>query len=301
MEIWKLQHEKYKNSMNDKKIISELEQLCKFSFEMEDEFCVSISFYKDDDAFGSTIRRHPLKQYIVDSISKMPNLKSVNLRKSKINRVPKFVSKKLEYLDLSCNNIHSISEADLDQPQLQFLNLGANQLSQLPNLSNLPLVTLKLHKNPLVKLPLIPNTIKSLNLYLNYKFDNIPDQVFDLSALQVFSFGVTKMNTLPSLYCFSDLRWLAMTVNEFEFLPDDICSLSKLEGLVLAKNKISKLPQFIGNMTNLKVLSLYENNLTNLPESFFDLNLKKLNLDKNCIFNKEKVKSVFSDIEFFRI
>lgn len=286
--------------MSDRKIISELEQLCKFSFEMEGDFCVEISFHEDDNAFGSTIRRHPLKQHIVDSVSKMPKLRNVNLRKSKIGRVPKFVSKELEYLDLSCNDITSILETDLNQPRLQFLNLGANQLSKLPDLSSLPLVTLKVHKNPLVELPPIPGTIESLNLYLNHKFDHIPDQVFDLNLLQVFSFGVTKMSVFPSFSCFPDLRWLTMTVNQFEFLPDDICSLSKLEGLVLAKNRISRLPQSIGDMTGLRVLTLYENNLTDLPESFFDLNLRKLNLANNRILD-DKVRSVFSNIEFFRI
>ncbi len=85
-------------------------------------------------------------------------------------------------------------------------------------------------------------------------------------------------------------------------LPDDICSLGRLEGLVLAKNRISRLPENIGGM-NLKVLSLYSNNLSELPESFFDLKLEKLNLAGNRLADKDRdrVLEAFGQIGFIRV
>ena len=76
--------------MNDTKVIEGLSRICRFRHTMEDGFCRSISFHDDQECFGSTIRRHPLKCGIVDLVSRMPRLKEINLRKSKLGSVPDF-------------------------------------------------------------------------------------------------------------------------------------------------------------------------------------------------------------------
>jgi Leucine-rich repeat (LRR) protein len=99
-----------------------------------------------------------------------------------------------------------------------------------------------------------------------------------------------------------NLRWLTLTVNQIEAVPDDICSLNKLEGLWLAKNRLKKLPERIGDM-NLKDLTLYSNEIVRLPDSFFNLDLNKLNLSLNPIKEKyrKRVASVFNGIDFLKI
>ena len=285
--------------MEDKKTIENLKKICNFNYFMEDNYCVSISFHDEDYVFGGTIRKNDRKKEIIKTISKFEKLKILNLRKCKTDNLPEFTSRELEYVDLSCNNISDFPSWILKQPNINFLNLGANKLNKIPNLSNLPIETLKIHKNFITDIPETNNKIKTLNLYLN-PINEVPTSILKLNLLEVFSFGVTNAKKIPSLLSLSKLKWLILTVNNFELLPEDICELKKLEGLVLAKNKIKKLPKKIGDM-NIKYLTLYSNNLTKVPESFFNLKLNKLNLSKNPIFKKDKIIKTFENINFFRI
>lgn len=281
----------------DKKIINEIIKVCDFTYELKDGFCTSISFHNEDQ-FGSTIRRHPLKHKIVEIIAKFSKLKTLNLRKSKLGYIPKIVSQELEYLDISCNDIEMVPNWIADKP-LKFLNLGANKIKSLPDFSNIPLETLKIHKNiEIDKFPKINQKIKSLNLFLLPKINKIPENILDLKFLEVFSFGGTQMNYLPDLP--SKLRWLTITINNIEKLPKNFCSLSNLEGLWLAKNKLRFIPDQFGDLKNLRILTLYSNQLKSLPDSFFNLKLNKLNLQCNPLENKEKILSRFK-IDFFRI
>ncbi len=286
---------------SDKKIIKYLSNICQFHHVMEDDHCVEISFHDENYLFCGTLRKHPLKNEIINLVSKFQKLKYFNVRKCKIKNFPEMQSSSLEHIDISCNDIEIFPNWILNQSNLNFLNLGANKLTHVPDLSHLPIETLKLHKNAISMFPKIWSQTKSLNLYLNQMKD-IPNIVLDLNYLEVFSFGATDMKTLPSFSSLSNLRWITLTVNQIEFLPDDICSLSKLEGLQLAKNKLNKLPKRIGD-TNLKAITLYCNEISELPESFFNLNLNKLNLLHNPLIkkDKERVSEIFGEIDFIRI
>ena len=287
-------------SASDESIINELINMGgNFYYKMEEDRCVEVSFYDELSVFGGTIRKHPRKRQMIESVAKLPYLKHLNIRKCKIEKMPEMQSRSFEYLDLSCNGIEHVPAWVISQPHLKFLSLGANNLHSIPDLSGMPLETLKLHKNRITEMPKIGQKIKSLNLYLN-PMSNIPASIFDLLLLEIFSFGVTDVKTLPSLSSLPNLRWLTLTVNQFETLPDDICKLTKLEGLQLAKNKIKRLPHRIGEM-NLKALTLYSNDIEILPESFFDLKLNKLNLAMNPLKNKQRVFDAFNDIEFLRV
>lgn len=81
-------------------------------------------------------------------------------------------------------------------------------------------------------------------------------------------------------------------------LPDEICTLKKLESLVIFNQKLETLPINIGNLENLKILDLSLCFISKLPDSFCKLkNLEKLILsDHNLtaldsgIANFEKLK-----------
>lgn len=285
--------------MTDLQIINNLQQRCKFQYIMEGETCTSISFHDEDSIFGGTIRKNTDKHEIINLLARLENLKYLNLRKCKLGNLPKMSFSKLKYLDISCNDLESVPEWLLQNP-LKFLNLGANKLSQIPDLSGLPLEILKLHKNALRVLPSIGNQIKSLNLYLN-QMDEIPKVVENLLHLEVFSFGVSKIKSLFDFTKTPHLRWLTLTVNQLEVLPESICSLSKLEGLQLAKNKLKYLPDNIGAMKNLKALTLYSNQISELPESFYKLKLEKLNLSINKLIDNKRAFDTFKHIKFISI
>jgi Leucine-rich repeat (LRR) protein len=149
-------------------------------------------------------------------------------------------------------------------------------------------------------MPKVDKTIKSLNIFLS-GIDLFPTEILDLYLLEVLTFGVTRAKSVGGLASLPNLRWLTLTVNKIETLPDDICSLKKLEGLQLAKNHLMGLPDRIGELDKLKYLTLYSNRISQVPESFFDLKLRKLNLALNPIEGKERLLKVFGDIDFIRI
>ena len=286
---------------SDSCAIAYLQTLCDFSYKLDDGNCVEISFHNENYVFGGTLRKNPSKRKIIEIVGNMPNLKSLNLRKCKLGILPPICSTSLEYLDISCNDLESVPVWVTQQHSLKFLNLGANKLKEVPDLSNLPLETLKLHKNLISKMPPIRSDIKNLNLYLN-PFKDIPKIVPQLTNLEVFSFGVTEVAELPNLFTLENLRWLTLTVNKIKIIPDDICLLPKLEGLQLAKSQILELPDNIGNL-NVKHLSIYKNQLSKLPDSFYNLKLSKSNLEKNNLSDVEKsrIKQQFDGIGLLKI
>lgn len=286
----------------DEDTIKKLKSICHFSYEMDDGFCTSISFH-DESQFGNTIRRNSKKNEIVNEVSKFKRLKSLNLRKCRLGSLPVFKSECLEYLDISCNDLEEFPCWLVGLP-LKFLNIGANRISQIPDISSMPLETLKLHKNTnLGELPGIGKNIKVLNLFLLPKMNAIPEEVMNLRSLEVFSFGGTRASLFPDFSLLSDLKWLTLTVNDFERIHEEIGSLKKLKGLCLAKNKIEHLPEQMGDLKSLEFLTLYCNRISKLPNSFFELKLKKLNLSKNVFGDRDKIlaERFGKQMEFFRI
>lgn len=286
----------------DEEAIRELESVCDFSREIEEGFCTAISFH-DDNNFGCTIRRNPRKFEIIEKVAKFKRLKSFNARKCRLGRLPVFESRDLQYLDISCNDLEEFPDWVLGLP-LKFLNVGANKISRIPDLSPMPLETLKLHKNVgLRELPRLGSSIKSLNLFLMPLMRSVPEEVLGLRSLEVFSFGGTRMEILPDFSSLQKLKWLTVTVNNFEHIHESICMLDDLEGLFLAKNTISSVPECIGALKNLKFLTLYGNRISRLPRSFFDLKLKKLNLSRNPLFesDRELVREFGKNMDFFRV
>jgi leucine-rich repeat protein SHOC2 len=255
-------------------------------------------FFDRNHPFENSIRHDKNKHKIVSNFAELDFLKVVNLRKSRLDYIPEFKSKKIQFLDLSCNNLKKFPEWILGLNELKYLNLGSNELESIPDLAHLPLETLKLHKNKISDIKLLPKTLIFLNIFLN-NFVKVPD-FSHLSHLEFFSFGATQIKHLPDWICnFFNLKWLSLVVNEIEVLPKDFCNLRNLIGLRLTKNKLTTIPENIGLLKKLRDLSLYSNRLTSLPDSFFELSLKKLNLSKNMIKNHDKIFKTFSGIDYF--
>jgi Leucine-rich repeat (LRR) protein len=264
---------------------------------MDGDRCVEISFHDEESIFGGTIRKSPLKHEIVYLASGLKHLKKLNLRKCKLGSIPRMLSTDLEYIDISCNDLDSVPAWVLRQEKLKFLSLGANRIAAVPDLGGLPLEFLKLHKNPITQMPKV-GRLKSLNLFL-CPMAAVPRCVPEMDTLEAFTFGVTKATDIPSLANLKRLRWLTVAVNDIESVPEDICSLERLEGLQLAKNKIGRLPDAIGDL-NVSSLGLYSNRIAVLPESFYKLRLKKLNLAGNPLADYGRITDVFGGIDFLR-
>lgn len=289
-------HQTYKS---DEKNIKLLKNKCDFDYEMNDNFCTKISFFKETEVFESTLRKNNKKQEIIQIISKFPKLKYLNLRKSKIKYIPEFLSKELEYIDISCNDLQEFPVWILKQNSLKYLNVGANLIRSIPDISHLQIEYLKLHKNKLKYIPNINKTCKSLNLYLNTEikcFKNIEN----LHNIENFCFGVSNICKMPTILCWPKLKWLTITVTEIEEIDNQICLLKNLIGLQLAKNKIKNLPKNFGEL-NIEHLTLFSNQITNLPNSFYNLKLTRLNLSKNNLKCINKIINKFKNIKFLKV
>ena len=276
----------------DADIIHQLTKYCECSYSLDNGVCYELSFHSDDNILGGTFRHNTDKDIILSLIGELHHLKSLNIRKCRIGRVPRWDMPFLQYLDLSCNQLPQVPDWVYDLKHLKFLNLGSNRIHSIESIPP-DLETLKVHKNFISSLPPLPKSIKFLNLYLN-RLRFMP--VLDLPHLEFLSFGATDVREIPPLP--SSLRWLTLVANKLVYLPDNFTQLINLEGARLAKNQIKCLPYDIGNMS-LRELSLYSNALESLPESFYLLKLSKLNLSKNRLNDTARVVKSFAHIEYF--
>lgn len=280
----------------DAEILNRLGEICNFKCEMEGERCVSLSFHDPDWPFESSLRRNPKKSEAVMLALKLEGLRSLNIRKARLGRLPQAFLPNLQHLDVSCNDLQ-ILPGFCYGSSLISLNAGSNTLEAIECVPQ-SLTTLKLHKNRIRRLPELPKGLLFLNLYLN-AMERIPS--LDTPCLEFLSFGGTEcadMDDVPG-----SVVWLSLVANSIRSIPDSFTRLRRLKGVRLAKNRIVDMPEAIGGLKELRELSLYSNSIERLPESFFGLALSKLNLERNPLSNscKERVKRAFVGCDFLRV
>lgn len=82
-------------------------------------------------------------------------------------------------------------------------------------------------------------------------------------------------------------RWLKqiyLSELDVQGLPDELCTLKKLESITITKCALRQLPRDIGNLKYLTVLQVTRCNLQELPESLQECTrLKQLLLSYNCL------------------
>lgn len=186
------------------------------------------------------LSQNDLTGNILIEISKLQNLRTVDISKNKFfGEIPKTVAnlRKLEIFDISDNS---------------FVGELPRELFRLQKLSKLDL-----HGNyfsgPLPRY--IGNLIQLtyLDISRNQLSENVPKEIGKLINLK---------------------ERLALNHNQFTGdIPQEICSLYKLENLWLNNNKFEGiLPFDIGKMTNIKSLFIYQNDLFGpLPKSIGNL------------------------------
>lgn len=93
-----------------------------------------------------------------------------------------------------------------------------------------------------------------------------------------------RNNTRPDSASLKALRWLDLSSNRLQVLPDWVCECENLEYLNLAQNRIQSLPECIGNLTSLRYLEANRNPLYILPENLSECRrLEYLDLWKTWI------------------
>ncbi|PHV46792.1 protein kinase [Janthinobacterium sp. BJB301] len=158
----------------------------------------------------------------------------------------------LRRLKLSCDLTDFPREIFDLADSLEILDLSGNALSTLPD--DLP----RLHKLRII--------FCSDNL-----FTTLPAVLGSCPALEMIGFKANRIRHVPAAALPSRLRWLTLTDNAIEALPDELGKCSELQKLMLAGNCLDSLPASLTNCRRLELVRIAANRFTALPDCLLSL------------------------------
>lgn len=158
----------------------------------------------------------------------------------------------LRRLKLSCGLTAFPREIFDLADSLEILDLSGNALSTLPD--DLP----RLHKLRII--------FCSDNL-----FTTLPAVLGSCPALEMIGFKANRIRHVPAAALPSALRWLTLTDNAIEVLPDELGKCGQLQKLMLAGNCLDSLPATLANCRRLELVRIAANRYMALPDCLFVL------------------------------
>ena len=158
----------------------------------------------------------------------------------------------LRRLKLSCGLTDFPREIFDLADSLEILDLSGNALSSLPD--DLP----RLHKLRII--------FCSDNL-----FTTLPAVLGSCPGLEMIGFKANRIGHMPAAALPSALRWLTLTDNAIEVLPDELGKCGQLQKLMLAGNCLSSLPASLVNCRKLELVRIAANRFTALPDCLLAL------------------------------
>lgn len=158
---------------------------------------------------------------------------------------------------------------------------GAREL-RLPGLSEFPreifgladtLEILDLSGGALTALPDDLGRLHKLRVLFcsGNKFERLPAALGDCVSLSQIGFRGSGLRDIPGEALPPLLRWLILTDNQIEFLPDELGERPRLQKLMLAGNQLRELPTSMINAASLELLRLSCNSFESLPTWLVDL------------------------------
>lgn len=135
---------------------------------------------------------------------------------------------------------------------IEVLDMSGNQLSSLPD-------DFSRFKN--LRILFLSNNL----------FDHVPPVIGQCSKLEMIGFKSNQIKTVAENALPAHTRWLILTDNKIEQLPNSMGDLYGLQKLALAGNELTQLPESMVNCTNLELARFSANQLTALPEFLFEL------------------------------
>lgn len=150
-------------------------------------------------------------------------------------------------------------------------NLTAFPLEILSLASSLEI--LDLSNNQLTCLPAEIAQLTKLKILFasNNQFVTLPEVLGQCPNLEMVGFKSNQINQVPAASLPIKLRWLILTDNRLEVLPDSLGERPRLQKLALAGNCLTELPQTLSQCHNLELVRISANRLTTCPEQLFSL------------------------------
>tara|TARA_R110001592_G_scaffold61158_3_gene186171 strand:- start:1395 stop:2645 length:1251 start_codon:yes stop_codon:yes gene_type:complete len=161
--------------------------------------------------------------------------------------------------------------------QLQSGDLaGIQRLSLAADLRDFPLEILSLadsleildlSNNQLTTLPASIAQLKKLKIVFasNNHFTVLPDVLGECENLEMVGFKANKIHTVSASSLPAKLRWLTLTDNHIESLPEALGERPHLQKLLLAGNRLRELPESLRQCKNLELLRISANQLSAFP------------------------------------
>lgn len=160
--------------------------------------------------------------------------------------------------------------------------VGIKRLTLAENLTLFPLEilaladsleVLDLSNNQLTNLPKEITQLIHLKILFasNNLFEKLPEVIGECTNLEMVGFKANKIKEVPENSLPKKLRWLILTDNKIEKLPDSLGNKPYLQKLALAGNQLTCLPQTLAKLTNLELIRISANQLTEFPTQLFNL------------------------------
>ncbi|QMS74819.1 leucine-rich repeat-containing protein kinase family protein [Aeromonas veronii] len=159
---------------------------------------------------------------------------------------------------------------------------GARHLKLCENLTEFPTEILSL-KETLEVLDLTGNQLSTLPDELagfgklriifcsENRFTELPEVLGRCPALTMVGFKANQIATVSAKALPAGLRWLILTDNTVEQLPDELGQCDALQKLMLAGNRLRELPASLANCRNLELLRIAANRIERFPDWLLSL------------------------------
>lgn len=163
--------------------------------------------------------------------------------------------------EMLVNNLQSVSLSNLQLnvfpielydvcESIEFIDLSGNKLTELPT---------DIYRFKKLKF-----------LFLNdNQFTTFPESLYNLESIELLGFKSNKINFIAENAIPKCIKWLILTNNKIEFLPNSIGNCIKLQKCMFAGNQLKELPESMQNCKNLELLRISANQLESLPDWLF--------------------------------
>jgi len=150
-------------------------------------------------------------------------------------------------LDLSCGLTEFPAEIFQLADSLEILNLSGNALSSLPE---------DLHRLTHLRILFCSDN----------RFTELPECLGQCAQLSMVGFKANRITSVPGTSLPPLLRWLILTDNSIEHIPEELGQRPLLQKLMLAGNRLRQLPTSLVNCKRLELIRLAANQLHEVPD-----------------------------------